>query len=106
MAEKPGCVTIPPDEETESDYGEGAGPRTECNIGQRSFVTIGNGLRAFLLEGPDYTSIEWVEPLQVTDSSAVKTAGFAEDRVALEIHVIGRSSELSGQEAVEIANRV
>ena len=105
-AEEPGCITVPPDEETESDFGEGAGPRIECNYGRRSFVTLENGIRAFLLVGPDYTYIEWVESLRVTDPDSLRTSGFDPETAALKVTVVGPSADLSGQEAVEIVNLV
>ena len=101
--QEPGCRTFPATEEDEDALGEGAGPRIECHYGNNTLLTVRDGYEALLLEGQTRTALEWVEPLDPEDAEAVKDLFVSP---ALLMVVIGPASEVSGQEAISIAQKI
>lgn len=97
--EKPGCVSTTPD----AGFGEGAGPGIDCTFGERSWVAVADGSDAFLFEGPQVTSIEWVQVADVVEPSALDAFGAHRQEVELLVTVMGPSSSFTADAAVTIA---
>lgn len=103
-AETPGCTTIPPDDQTEQDFGVGAGPAIHCVMGERSFVTLEDGREAFVLNGPEYVTLHWLQPLRQPNQGALDRYKNEFRNPALDIFVLGPT--LTPEQAIEIANNV
>jgi hypothetical protein len=97
-AVQPGCMTSSP---ADSAFGS-SGPRIECHFGDRSVVTIRGGTTAFLFEGDQTVAVQWLEQL---DSVSKEVAQVFQDPY-LEIEIQGPAAELSGDEALKIAEEV
>ena len=107
VAETPGCVTVPADQQTEKDFGAGAEPAIECHLGNRSVVTIRNGVTAFLLETDQVTSIEWLESLSAARANALERQfDTGVQNLAVQVVVVGLANELTADEAIAIAEKV
>ncbi len=73
--ERPGCFSLPPDEE---------GPRVECHLGDREVIEV-DGRTVLLLQGKSDLSMTWVEP--ASDLSADVAGEFVNPM--LEVDVVG-----------------
>jgi hypothetical protein len=109
VGEAPGCRSVPATPEVQEGFGldEGAAIE-ECSYGNRSFVTLDNGVRAFVLEGNVTTSLQWLEPVKDADEAALLAyraeVGNPALELAVQVTVLGPVGELTKDEALEIAN--
>lgn len=92
----PGCTPITP-EDPEGDATSG----TRCISEGFSLVEIRDGISALLVQGPEVTSVTWVEPVSSSDQDALDSFR----NPGLLIAVVGPSSTFSGEFAVEVASK-
>lgn len=99
-----GCETHSPDAELEEAFGAGA-YAVECYPGDRYMVELDSGAEAIVIEGTNTTSLRWLEPLNDPDDNALSRVSSELSDPILEVAIIGPASELTGEEAIEIANQ-
>jgi len=90
---KSGCST--PDESGSYD----------C-AGSFSIKEIRGGVRALLSQGPEVTTVEWFEPLNVKQSEEARAAIADLSHPVLDVRVMGPTDSFTPEDAVDVANGI
>lgn len=101
--ESPGCETRSFTAEEQVELGPAPGGEvTTCRTGGGRVVSIRDGERAILSDGPFETNLIWLVPLQPQGNAFSDV----EDELALEIRLVGPIDQFSTEQALAAAERV
>lgn len=91
---EPACTPVTPE-----DSSEGIGEGVRCIPEGLSLVSVRGGTLALLIEGPEVTSVTWVQPTETSGTVNIDDPG-------LQVMIAGPAKTLAADEALSLAEEV
>ncbi len=98
VAQPTGCQTVSPDPSI------GDEPALSCHFGEREFVSLEDGTKAYLYTGENGVSLAWAVPIPASESSGLVSDRMDEPAIIVEIQALRVS--MSRDQITQVANSV